>query len=278
MPALFPILASAESAAETHGHSFMDLFPTFEEMRKVFDDPQRVHAALVHIPIGAAVLGLLLVLGVVLTGSRASGLRWTTVFVYLIGTLSALWAVQSGEEAEHNLPVKPSTIAHEVLEKHEDLAEYFWVGLASTGALVLISSIRWSWIRPITLLLALIASAGSVAWAGVIGHHGGELVYIHSVGVPSTGAMKEAGGTVTPPDKERDSVKDKDSTSKDKSVEPAAKDAPPKDAPAKDGPEKTGPAKDAPAKDAAPKDAKVIPGERVIPPTNPKDKSTIFNP
>ncbi len=268
MPAPFPtLLAAADSAASSdHGHSFWDLFPALDEMRKVIDDPQRVHAALVHIPIGVAVIGLLLVLGVVITGSRAAGLRWTTVFVYLIGTLSALWAVQSGEQAEDALAVKPSAAAHEVLEKHEELAEYFWIGLAATGALVMFSSIRLSWVRPITLLLALVTGAGSVAWAGFIGHHGGELVYIHSVGVPS-GTTKDV---TSPANGAKDKTETKDKAEvKDKIGDPVKDKLP--------DPVKDAPAKDAPAKDAPAKDAKVIPGERVIPPTNPKDKSPIFD-
>ena len=156
-----------------------DLLPTIDEIKAVFDDPQRIHAALVHIPIGLTILGLLLVLGVILTGSKASGLRWTTGFVYLVATLSALWAVQSGEEAEHHLehlPIQPSALAHDVLEKHEELAEYFWIGLAATGGLVLLSTVRVTWFRSITLVLAFLTSVTSVAWVGAIGHHGGVLV------------------------------------------------------------------------------------------------------
>lgn len=236
-----------------------DMLPAFNDVIQSFEDPQRLHALMVHAPIAIALLGFILTLGVTLTGSKASGLRWTTVFIFLLGTLAALWASYTGEEAEAHLPVKPSTIAQDILNKHESLAEFFWISLAVPGFLILLSTVRVTWFRSVTLVFALLTSAASVAWVAAIGHYGGELVYQHSVGVPSAGIIHDHDhGTET---KDKDSSKDKKEEppkveEKDKNVEtPAEKD-----------------------KATAPKDAKdktetKDSGERVLPPVDKKDKS-----
>jgi hypothetical protein len=199
---------------------------------------------------------------VAITGSRSPGLRWTTIFIFMLATLAALWTVQSGENAEHALKVKPTGDAHTALEHHEHLAEYFWISLAVTGGLVLLSTLRVTWFRTICIVLSVLTSAASVLWVGAIGHWGGELVYKHQVGTGAD-ALVSPGTTppVTDPNKDKAPVIDPD---KDKSKD-KSKDAAPKDA-----------AKDDAAKDADAKDAKAIPGERDIPDPLTKDK-TIFD-
>lgn len=244
-----------------------EMLPSFDAIKESFSDPQRLHAIIVHMPIGVTVIGLLLTLGVIITGSKAAGLRWTTVFVYLLGTLAALWAVQTGEEAEHALLIEPVGSAHDVLEKHESLAEYFWIGLAVTAMLIMLSGIRVGWLKTVTLLLALITAAGSTAWVGAIGHHGGEMVYRHSVGVPSAGPQSPSGD----PNKDGDGKDAKDSKDKE-ATKDGAKDEPVKDEPTKDQPVKDAPAKDEATKDAPVKDATKS-GERKLPDATKKDAS-----
>ena len=242
-----------------------DMLPAFNDVIQTFDDPQRLHALMVHVPIAVAMLGLILTLGVTLTGSKASGLRWTTIFIFLIGTLAALWASHTGEEAEAHLPVKPSTIGQEVLDKHKGLAEFFWISLAVPGFLILLSTVRVTWFRSVTLVFALLTSALSVAWVAAIGHYGGELVYKHSVGVPSAGVHS---------DPEPKSTENKDKVEvKDKAIETPAgetKDKLPTPPAEKD--------KTAPVKDKAPEKDKALEnnGERVLPPIDDSKKSSIF--
>lgn len=238
-----------------------DMLPSFEAIQDTFADPQRLHAIMVHLPIGLTAIGLLLTLGVILTGSKVPGLRWTTVFVYLIATLAALWTVQTGEEAEHSLPAELTGVALESLEKHESLAEFLWIALASTAVLIMLSGIRVGWFKSVTLILALVASVGSVAWVGAIGHHGGDLVYTHEVGVPSVGPKSDQ---ENPPSSQDGKDAKKDSATKDS----ATKDTPTKDdaGETKDSATKDG--KD--AKDAANKDANA---ERKLPDVTKKDKS-----
>lgn len=173
----------------------------WNELINAFSDPQRLHAIMVHLPIAIAALGLLLVLGVIVTGGKSAGLRWTTVFVFLIGTLAALWTVQTGEEAAHALQhadrLPQVDVADDasraerledpavLLQYHHDLAEYFWIGLGTVALLIMLAGIRVTWWKTLVLLLALIVSAANVVWVGVINHYGGKMVYIHEVGVPS---------------------------------------------------------------------------------------------
>jgi len=232
--------------------------PSFNEVFRTFEDPNRLHAIMVHLPIAAAVIGFILTLGVALTGSKASGLRWTTIFIYMLGVLAALWTVQTGEDAEAHLDPKPSTLVADVLTKHKELAEFFWVGLATAGALILISTLRITWLRSISLLLAVVVSAASVAWVAAIGHFGGELVYVHEVGVG-----QEHTHTPPPPPTNGDKDKtDKDAGEKDKQPEP------PKD---KDKEKVEPPA----VKDKA--EEKDKNGERKLPEPTGKDKN-IFDP
>lgn len=159
-----------------------ELLP-FEQMRESMNDPQRIHAAMVHLPIAAAVLGLIFLVILTLTGGKWGGLRWTTVILYTLGAAAAAWAMQTGEDAEHALSPKPTGEIKELIDKHEELAEFFWIGLAATGFLTMLTFSKAGWFRSIMLLLSLLAGAATVAWAAGIGHYGGELVYKHGVGV-----------------------------------------------------------------------------------------------
>jgi len=256
-----------------------EMLPTFNDVFKSFEDPQRLHAILAHLPIAVAVLGLILTLGVTLTGSKASGLRWTTVFIYLLGTLAALWAAHTGEEAREHLLVKPTGDVLTVMNNHEELAEFFWISLATTGFFILLSTVRVTWFRSVALVFALLASAASVAWVGAIGHYGGELVYRHSIGVPSAGSDHGQSDHTT--DGKTKDAAIKDAANKDADVKDAVtKDASVKDTATKDKepvkdkaidllPEKDKASKDA-VKDKEPvKDS----GERLLPPVDKKDKS-----
>ncbi|MEX2212684.1 MAG: hypothetical protein WD768_01065 [Phycisphaeraceae bacterium] len=235
-----------------------DHFPTFTEVFDKFADPARMHAMLVHAPIVLTLLGFVLVIGVAITGSKSAGLRWTTVFIFMLATLAALWTVQSGEDAEAALKVAPTGVAHDVLEKHEHLAEPFWIAMAVTGGLVLLSTVRVTWFRTICLVLAILASAASVLWVGAIAHWGGEMVYFHQIGT-GPDAHKQVGSTpavpvtpVTPVDPDKDKAKDPE---KDAATKDANKDA----------------------KDGGTKDTKTIPGERVLPDPNDKGGKNIFD-
>lgn len=257
---------------------FEHLPENWNDLLKTMEDPQLMHAAIVHLPIAIAALGLVLVLGVLITAGKSPGLRWTTVFIYLLGCLAALWTTYTGEEARdalkeaNRLPVTYVELeAHEhaeggaehehehehdpddpgvLMHRHEELAEYLWVGLAITGVLVMAASIRITWWKTLTLLLALVTAAANVAWVGVIGYYGGKMVYEHSVGVPTPHSVAPV-STDTDPDK-LPPVKDKD--------DDGDKDATPKDETDTDKPEKD-------------KD----PGERDIK-TPPATDKSIFDP
>ncbi len=248
-----------------------DLLPSFNDVFKTFEDPQRLHAMMVHIPIAFALLGFVLTLGVTLTGSKASGLRWTTVFILLLGTLGALWASYTGEESEAHLPIKPTGEAADLLDRHKQLAEFFWISLAATGLFVLLSTVRVTWFRSVSLVFALLCSIVSVGWVASIAHYGGEIVYRHSVGVPSAGTDH----IHTDGDETKDNRPlDKD-TAKDKAIIPD-----------KDGDKSLPTPKDAvdPIKDAIKdkasdieKDIEKDSKERKLPDIESKDKS-IFDP
>lgn len=270
----------------------------WNELINAMGDPQRMHAIMVHAPIAIAMLGLVLVLGVIVTGGKSAGLRWTTVFIFLLGTLAALWTVQTGEEALHALEHagRAPTVqvaedasrgekladAGMLVEYHKTLAEYFWVGLGASALLIMLAGIRVTWWKTLVLLLALIVSAANVAWVGVIAHYGGKMVFIHEVGVPSPypdgmpahdhDEHEEDDGHVDDQDKDakdgdkdqRDKDKPADGEKDDSKLRDEAKKAKEPEGPSKlfngEG-AKDGAAKDGAAKDGAAKDADAKDGE-----------------
>jgi len=252
---------------------FESLPSDWNALLESFNDPQKLHAIMVHIPIAVAALGLLLVLGVAITGGKSAGLRWTTVFIYTFGVLAALWAVDAGDQAvdalddakrvpasyvtaeqhEHTEGETEEAEADEsdpgiIMHRHEELGRYFWVGLAIVGVLIMLAAIRVTWWKSLVIFLAILVGAANVVWVGVIAHYGGEMVYQHQIGVPSPASQAPETPVVDPdPDKDKSTTDKQADKVADKSND-ADKD-------------KTEPVKD--------KD----PGERDLPKGSDKDKS-----
>ena len=196
-------------------------------------DPQKLHAAVVHLPIAIAGLGVLGLLALLFTGGRWHGLRWMLVVMYVIGMFTAWAADETGHdavdmlkerggtklfekptpvlEAESDAPLE--TPAQKSLRVHEQLGHNLWIPMAVTVLFLILTAPRAGWIRMPSLLLALLASISTAAYVGAVAHHGGALVYEHGVGVPATehNLTKPIPKDPTPP---ADSGK-KESTGKD---------------------------------------------------------------
>lgn len=162
------------------------IFSTFQGIIDAAGDPQRFHAMAVHLPVGAAFIGLLLTLLLAMTMGKSGGLRWATIAVYALGITTAFLAVNSGEAAADRLAehVTLKAPVSDLLHEHEEMAEKLWMFLALTGVLVLLTSIKPFLIRVPALLAAIVLALASLAWVAVTAHHGGTMVYAHGVGVP----------------------------------------------------------------------------------------------
>jgi uncharacterized membrane protein len=140
-----------------------------------------LHPAVVHFPI--ALLVAALVLDLVAAVGKNDGMARAGGIVLLMAAAGAVAAVVTGmvaeEAAEAMLPNEP---LHETLEQHE-LAAFIVTALALAlavwrlaGKLQLPKGAR-RWVY-LALLLA------AVVLVGATGYLGGQLVYVHGVGIP----------------------------------------------------------------------------------------------
>jgi uncharacterized membrane protein len=151
--------------------------------------PQRLHAALVHLPIGAAVFGLLLLILLVFTRARSGGLRWAVVALYLAGMALAIWTEDAGKDAAGVLVtsgIQRTAEARNLLHQHAEMGENVWIFLLVTAALTAATTLHWRFIRVPALVLAVAAGLIAATWVGITGYYGGELVYVHGLGVPTS--------------------------------------------------------------------------------------------
>lgn len=157
-------------------------------------DSTPLHPAIVHLPLGLAVLMPLFAAGFAwaLQTGRVRPRAWLAV-VALQGLLlgSGLLAINTGsaeeERVEHVVPKR-------ALEQHEESAEQFvW----AVGATLALTTLALAVRRPITsrvLLTAAVAATVAVAALGIrAGRAGGQLVYVHGAAAAYSTAPDDGG-------------------------------------------------------------------------------------
>jgi uncharacterized membrane protein len=161
-------------------------------IQQMLSDPHARHAAAVHLPIALGLLGVPLTLLILLTRSKSLALKWLTLASFASCSLGAAVAAQAGEEAEDRLA--DLTSAEEgYVSRHEELGENGWLWPLIPAALVGASLLARKH-RPITLAAdsaALAASLAVAGWIALTAHAGGELVYLHGIGVPARAGVAE---------------------------------------------------------------------------------------
>ncbi len=135
-----------------------------------------LHPAIVHLPIGGALLGLPLAIAILVMVVRGAPRR-TWLLAALVQTLSfggALLALNTGEEMEERVE---DEVPEAKIEAHEGHAQRFAAGLGLSAALMLAAAFAPS-------KLARAADGAAIAAAGVAlglalptGHSGGEMVF-----------------------------------------------------------------------------------------------------
>lgn len=152
-----------------------------EEFRRGFADPAMRHAAMVHLPIAMAFLGVFVSLAAAVV---RSSVRWRVLaavwFLLLAG--SAFMATRSGERAMGALPPNLPEIVHHRLEQHEEMGEKVWIFAVAAAGLFLVSLVKAPMVRNVALALGLGAAIGCAGWTALTGHRGGVLVYEHGLG------------------------------------------------------------------------------------------------
>jgi uncharacterized membrane protein len=140
-----------------------------------------LHPAIVHIPLGLAVLIPLVAAGFAWAiWTRRLSLRAWLAVVALQGLLvgSALVAIHTGSSEEERVE---QVVPERALHQHEEFAEQFaW---ASGAAMVLSALVLLGHRRSVTGALTAVTVIATVAVAGLglrVGHAGGQLVYGHN--------------------------------------------------------------------------------------------------
>jgi uncharacterized membrane protein len=159
-----------------------------------------LHPAIVHLPLGLAILMPLFAAGVAwaLWTGRVGHRGWMVVVALqalLLG--AALVAIKTGGAEEDRVE---RVVQESVLHRHEELAEQFaWAAGATLGLAALVLVLR----RPVAeraTSVAVVAATLVVAGLGLrVGHAGGELVYVH--GAASAYTSSGRSGTFVSPDR-----------------------------------------------------------------------------
>lgn len=135
-----------------------------------------LHPAIVHLPIGGALLGLPLAIAILVMVVRGAPRR-TWLLAALMQSLSfggALLALNTGEEMEERVE---DEVPEAQIEAHEEHAQRFAAGLGLSAALMLAAAFAPSkFARPSEV--AAVAAAGlALGLALPTGHTGGLMVY-----------------------------------------------------------------------------------------------------
>ncbi|MCI0364964.1 MAG: DUF2231 domain-containing protein, partial [Phycisphaerales bacterium] len=160
--------------------------------------PAHRHAMLVHWPIALAILGLVLaVLAVLLPKNNLA--KIVALGAYGLLLVMSWVTVQSGDAAHDAITMPLSNEVHELIERHEDMANKLWWFVA--GALVLLivgffGPQRPSAVRIGASWIAVVINVIAVGWVSLTAHLGGTLVYEHGVGIRPPG--ETMGNQVTP--------------------------------------------------------------------------------
>ena len=157
-----------------------------------------LHAGLVHLPIGIALVLPVIAIGVawaVWTGRLARGAWWIVVVMQVVLVAGGFAALRTGESEEERIE---DAVAESAIETHEERAQLFWwtslvvLGIGTVGVVVKPGA------RRIVHASLGATVAGTVLVAGLavaVGHAGGTLVYTHDAPAARAGAAPFGGQT-----------------------------------------------------------------------------------
>ncbi len=151
-----------------------------------FGDPQMLHAALVHLPIGLAMFGVPLLLWNTIRRPQSRILDSSLLILYFSAAVLAYWAARVGEQAAAELP---STLPAEVWEQinlHTNNAGRIWLISGVTAAALIPSLFKQrAGIRFTARTGALLMGLTMLLWTLRAEHEGSKLVYVYGIGTPA---------------------------------------------------------------------------------------------
>jgi uncharacterized membrane protein len=150
---------------------------------ELLSNPSMIHAAIVHMPIAAAFIGLIFVILSALF-HRNNTVRALTALLFVIVVVSAYVAIETGEDARDLVPSTLPTAVWDQVSAHKAAAEKVLYAGAFTLVCLVLSLIRVDAIRIGGLLFAAVGAIATNIFCASTGHLGGALVYNHGVGTP----------------------------------------------------------------------------------------------
>jgi uncharacterized membrane protein len=156
----------------------------------MFELPNPLHPAIVHLPIVLTFLGTLFALISVIT--RRLWLPFYTAVVLVLAALGAQFAVTAGE-AQDSLFQSLTTEQKQLVEEHSNWGENgrTAVIVAAVLSLIALGLHRFGSSRKVMAVLTLLAGLVACFFVVRAAQLGGHLVYQHGIGV-QTGAAAEA--------------------------------------------------------------------------------------
>lgn len=149
---------------------------------EAFNDPQMRHAALVHMPIALAILGIIPAAVALIAPKLGRAPVVVTIIVYLL-LIGASWAgVLSGEVAYGEMGNIPPLV-HDQAHDHEELAEKIWYFALAAAVFSLAALAKQPKVALVSKALVLLIGLGCAGWTANVAHLGGSLVYDFGVGV-----------------------------------------------------------------------------------------------
>ena len=141
--------------------------------------PNPLHPAVVHLPLGLAVM-LPLFIFLVMIGI---GKQWfnhaTWVLVVILQLLCMVGGIVSIETGEDQEEIVGTVVKEEFISKHEDMAKAFTASAGVTFGVALVGFFLRNRQRAFSMLslATFFLSLVTLGVAGLTGHTGGELVY-----------------------------------------------------------------------------------------------------
>ena len=172
------------------------------ELNELLNNPNMRHAAIVHLPIALAVIGLVFAMINAILRGRNTTLHWTTFFLFIALLVMGWIGKSSGADAEAALPGSLSAAARELIEDHEELGEWIWIAAAINAGLLVIAAVEKPAVKLISAVGGLIGGLVTMGIVANTAHFGGSAVYLHGAGTKqppvSAGASAGAAGAVDP--------------------------------------------------------------------------------
>ncbi|PKL34819.1 MAG: hypothetical protein CVV45_01305 [Spirochaetae bacterium HGW-Spirochaetae-10] len=140
-----------------------------------------LHPAIVHIPVGLAMLMPAVFIGLYVFIKKEKLPAAAFLIAVLLQTVlvvSAIASLRTGEAEEDRIEEAGITVPHEAIEEHEDLAKMM-TGAALATLLLSGASLKKSRFSGGLQIGAIALSFAVTGLAITAGHHGGKLVYVY---------------------------------------------------------------------------------------------------